>query len=196
MRHGIFLTTLLVSPSCQFFCYHSKVKTSTQSVRQNPSTKFRRIPNSPNHRHRSISSSRQRRLAPPPRGASILVMVRNRIWFLRTALEINWKWISPFNAFFWVRSTTRCIEFDSGSGIWYCWLEFLYSRRGKKWLFNAKMRFAKGRSFSFCISLLSAPSPSSPFSSRILHFHSRSFCSSISDRFPSRRTVNHNRGLC
>ncbi|XP_042011937.1 5'-nucleotidase domain-containing protein 4-like isoform X2 [Salvia splendens] len=50
------------------------------------------------------------------------------------------------------------------------------------------MRIARGRSFSFCVSLFSAPS-----SPGILHFHSPTFSSSISDRFPSKRKVFRSR---
>ncbi|KAK4429259.1 Cytosolic purine 5'-nucleotidase [Sesamum alatum] len=65
-----------------------------------------------------------------------------------------------------------------------------------KWLFNAKMRIAKGRSLSLCVSLFSSPSPSTSstsFSSRILHFHSRGFSSPISDQVPGRRKVDCSR---
>ncbi|KAL0438541.1 UNVERIFIED_CONTAM: Cytosolic purine 5'-nucleotidase [Sesamum latifolium] len=65
-----------------------------------------------------------------------------------------------------------------------------------KWLFNAKMRIAKGRSLSLCVSLFSAPSPSTSstsFSSRILHFQSRGFSLSISDQVPGRRKVDCSR---
>ncbi|KAL7117316.1 hypothetical protein ACP275_03G064200 [Erythranthe tilingii] len=50
------------------------------------------------------------------------------------------------------------------------------------------MRIAKGRPFSLCISLFSVPSASS-FSSTILRFRSRAFCSPIADQFRSRRKV-------
>ncbi|PIN13085.1 IMP-GMP specific 5'-nucleotidase [Handroanthus impetiginosus] len=54
------------------------------------------------------------------------------------------------------------------------------------------MRIARGRSLSLSISVFSFPS-STPFCSKILHFHSRVFCSSTSDQFPSTRTVTSSR---
>lgn len=56
------------------------------------------------------------------------------------------------------------------------------------------MLIARGRSFSFCVSLFSSPSFAS-FPSRFLNFRSRGFCSSISDKFLSRRKVYPDRAL-